>query len=135
MTTTTNLEVDRTFKYQFYHRENSTWLTSLSFYKDEITYFSGLLSNVKEKNTSLEISNEIFVFERELSNLQSTIEGVTQSIIEEEWGFDDDATGKDFLLGEEIYSRHVGIRERFQETEKTFLDTKHRLYRFLCKAL
>lgn len=135
MSTIENLEVDRSFKYQFYHRENSEWLKSLDFFKEEIKYLKGLITNVNKKNTSHEVQNETFIFNRELDSLACDIDAVNQSIVEEEWGFDDDAMGKDFLLGEEIYNRHIVIRENFQKAEKAFYDIKHRLYRFLCKSL
>lgn len=135
MSNLTTHEIDRTFKYQFYHRENTGWLSSLAFFKEELPYFASLLANVNDKNTALEIRNQTFVFEKELEAFNQAIDEIKQSIIEEEWGFDDDAMGRDFLLGEEIYNRHVGIRERFQQAEKSFLDIKHRLYRFLCKVL
>jgi hypothetical protein len=123
------------FKYGVYHRENVKWLQNLAFYREELTYFFTLQDNVKSKNTSLEVLNPVYVYDVRLGNLQKESDELLLNINQEEWGFEDDALGRDFLLGEEIYDHHNTIRERYQAFENEFIATKHEFYKFLSKVL
>ncbi len=123
------------FKYGVYHKENLKWLQNLTFYREELSYFDTLVDDVKAKNTKLEVLNQTFIFENRLQNLHKESDELLQLINQEQWGFEDDALGKEFLLGEEIYAQHYSLRERYQVFENEFIRTKHDFYKCLSKIL
>ncbi len=129
---------DNTFKFEVYHRENQRWLNSLAFYEDENVYLWGLIKQVQKENKRYEMANCMFIAERGVSMYEAEIEQLKELIKKEELSFCDDAQGKDFLFGDEIYARHYEIREQFHGFEERFLANKKALYsclsnNFKCK--
>lgn len=136
MSITENTVYDtQVFKYGVYHKENQQWLQNLAFYREELSYFNTLIDDVKSKNTLLEVLNQVFVFETRWQNLHKESDGLLQLINQEQWGFEDDALGKEFLLGEEVCVHHYSLRDRYQSFENEFILTKHEYYKFLSKVL
>lgn len=130
-----NVYDTQVFKYGVYHKENVKWLQNLTFYREELSYFDTLIEDVKAKNTILEVLNQVFVFENRLQSLHRESDELLQVINQEQWGFVDDALGKEFLLGEEICTQHFSLRDRYQVFENEFIRTKHDLYKCLSKIL
>lgn len=122
------------FKYGVYHKENQRWLQSLAFYREEISYFKGLIADVKAKNTLPEVINPLYVFEQRIQSVTTESDTLLLLVNQEQWGFEDDALGKAFLLGEQIYQHHYDLRERYDAFEREIVKTKHELYRFLAKV-
>ncbi|MDR6560750.1 MULTISPECIES: hypothetical protein [unclassified Arcicella] len=131
----TNIYDTQVFKYGVYHKENIKWLQNLAFYREELAYFYTLIDEVKSKNTLLEVLNQVFVFETRWQNLHKESDELVHLINQEQWGFEDDALGREFLLGEEIYDQHYTLRERYQVFEKEFIHTKNDFYKCLSKIL
>ncbi len=123
------------FKYGVYHKENLKWLKNLTFYREELAYFYTLIDEVKSKNTVSEVLNQVFVFENRFNSLHKESDELLQLINQEQWGFEDDALGREFLLGEEIYSHHYTLRERYEAFENQYILTKHDFYKCLSKIL
>ena len=127
--------IDRTFKYEIYYRENKNWLESIAFYQHELDYFKGLLKDLMDKNTESVFQNQAKIVRNHLQDWAIKFEIILQEITREQWGYEDDAEGKDFLLGEEIYTRHIKSRIKYHDAEKGFIEIKHNFYDFVSKYI
>jgi hypothetical protein len=126
---------ETTFKYSVYHRENKKWLEAIEFYVHELDYFNNLLREVMLKNTAAEFKDEAKVMKNLIQDWQAKFEVLFQEITHEEWSYEDDAQGKEFLFGEEIYDRHFKIRNKYHEAENNFIKIKHSFYDFISKYI
>lgn len=127
--------IDRTFKYEVYYKENKKWLESVTFYQYELDYFGDLLKDLMNRNTAAEFQNQAKIVKSHLQDWMVKFEVILQEITREQWGYEDDAKGKDFLLGEEIYNRHLNIRIKYHDAEKGFIEIKHNFYDFVSKYI
>ncbi len=127
--------IDTTFKYEIYYRENKKWLESIAFYQHELDYFKGLLKDLMSKNTESVFQNQAKIVRNHLQDWAVKFDIILQEITREQWGYEDDAEGKDFLLGEEIYNRHIDIRIKYHDAEKGFVEIKHNFYDFVSKYI
>lgn len=127
--------IDRTFKYEVYYKENKKWLESVTFYQYELDYFGDLLKDLMNRNTAAEFQNQAKIVKNHLQDWMVKFEVILQEITREQWGYEDDAKGKDFLLGEEIYNRHLNIRIKYHDAEKGFIEIKHNFYDFVSKYI
>jgi hypothetical protein len=126
---------ETTFKYAIYHRENKKWLEAIEFYAHELDYYGNLLRELITKNTSTKFKHDVKLIKHSVQDWEAKFEVLSQEITREEWSYEDDAQGRAFLFGDEIYDRHIKNRNRYHEAESSFIKLKQHFYDFVSKYI
>ncbi|MEM8522020.1 hypothetical protein [Flavobacterium sp. PL12] len=115
------------------HEEHKTWLNKLLFYKDELFIMENRISEIAEKNTSIEVRTIIDYFYNQISIQKEEIDFIKHDINSHE-AFLEDALRKNHnSIQNDKFLDHKKHRESVTIFEKLFRELREELIEFLSK--
>lgn len=120
---------------EFYHSELTDWNKSLEFYEDEIRSYNNRLRDVVTRNTKMNVLNGTEHFQKQFTLQNEQFELLKHDIQEQERKLGINMPDDDKLINQPVLEDQHLLRDKLQEAEKTFIETKHGFYRFLSAVL
>jgi hypothetical protein len=115
------------------HEEHKTWLNKLLFYKDELSIMSKRISEVAEKNTSMEVRSLLDHFNNQLIIQKEQIDLLNHDIKSHESYLEAELNDNHNIIGHKKFADHKNHRESIATFEKLFSDLRGELIDFLSK--
>ena len=115
------------------HFDHKIWLNELDFYKDEIQIFSGRLSELEERNSSIEftplaeaLQNRLILQSNVLSDLKHEIKAKEQKLAEY-------AEGHPIAINHVYFTDHTELRGKVTRFKELYNEFKSEFNRFAAK--
>ncbi|MCK8143034.1 hypothetical protein MW871_14145 [Flavobacterium sp. I-SCBP12n] len=115
------------------HEEHKTWLNKLLFYKDELVIMEKRITEIAEKNTSVEVRSLVDHFYNEITIQREEIDIIKHDINSHEAFLNIALSKKHVNLEDEKLQDHKKHRESIAIFEKLFKELREELIDFLSK--
>ena len=115
------------------HEEHKTWLNKLLFYKDELSIMAKRISEVAEKNTSMEVRSLLDHFNNQLIIQKEQIDLLNHDIKSHESYLEAELNDNHTIIGHQKFADHKNHRESIATFEKLFSDLRGELIDLLSK--
>jgi hypothetical protein len=117
------------------HSQDLQWRQALEFYKDEITIFKNMISEVSSKNTSKEIKMMVSHFENQFIINSELIDELNHEI-----NIKEDRIAADMKINSTAYEHrlnlhYTGLKGKIYVFEKLFVELQKGIHKFLSETM
>lgn len=123
----------KTEKIYTQHEENKEWVSSLSFYKDDVKILTGRLQQVASKNTSKDVLVLVEHFQNQLLIQKGQIDILNHAINIQNDAISSEIKKNDVAIDHRKIEDHSALRENMKSFEMIFKSLRVDLMGFLGK--
>jgi tRNA pseudouridine-54 N-methylase len=117
------------------HEDNKTWLSSLTFYKDDLLLMQKRIEEVAKKHNSKEVLASIEHFQNQLIVQKEQLDILTHDVRGAETTLEKAVNKNATAIDHQHFPAQVALAERVQTFEKIFKDLRNELGHFLSKYM
>ena len=115
------------------HRENTTFMEKLFFYRDEIAIMKSRIAEIASKNSSNEVMVQVEQFQNQLIIQDNNIDMIKHDVGQSEKSLEAAINKNETAVDHRKVEDHLAAREGVNSFEKNFNELREELKRFLAK--
>lgn len=113
------------------HEENKTWLSSLSFYKDELLIMQRRIEEIAKKNNAKNVLESIEHFQNQLVIQKEQLDILAHDIRKKEASLESAANKNPTAIDHQNFQEESVLKDRMQTYGKLFFELREELTHFL----
>lgn len=115
------------------HEANKTWLSSLAFYKDELSIMQKRIEEIVKKNNSKPVLESIEHFQNQLILQKEQLDILAHDVREKEAVLEQAVNNNPTAIDHQHFSKESGLADRMETYGKLFFSLREELTNFLLK--
>ncbi len=117
------------------HEDNKTWLSNLTFYKDDLLLMQKRIEEIAKKNNSKEVLANIEHFQNQFIVQKEQLDILTHDVREIENMLEEAVNKNSTAIDHQHFPDQAVLADRVQTYEKIFKDLRNELGHFLSKHM
>jgi hypothetical protein len=117
------------------HEENKTWVSDLTFYRDELKLLQRRLDEVARANTGKDVMVQVEQYQNKIIRQNEVVDTLMHNVKEHESYIQKTIMDNPTASDHKLMNDHPSLRDQMKQFVKLYDEMKHDLYRFLSTAL